>query len=660
MDYRVPSPLAYVCRPMLLCAAALCLPAVTAAAQTAPVEPPATPAITITRPLAVQPPAKPVTRRQRLQAEDAFLKGSELLDKDQPEQAQKQFERAAALDPEKQQYSLATAIAREDVVTALVRKSQVMRSTGDTTGADALLASAAKIDPQNQLVTEHQPSASAPQIEILPNTVASNGKLQTLAPPLALAPDATRQSFHFRADAHEMVRRILLAYGLRTQFTPDVPSASVRIDIDNVTFAEIRPILSQLTGAFFVPLEEKTSLVVKESRENHDQYDHLSVETVYMPGFTTEQMTDASNLLRQVLEIEHVTVNAASGTMSIRTTPAMMRIANYELADLLDGGSEVLLEMKVYSVTRSNARNIGFAAATSLSAFNLYTEEQQILNQYSSQIQTAIANGLIPANTSPIAILGYLLSSGLLSGNSLASSQILGTFGGGITYTGISASTLPTFNFGMNSSEAKQLDQVQLRIGDRQTATFRAGTKYPIITASYSSGISSSALSGLTSAQLAAYGLTSASASSLTSASIPQIQYEDLGLTLKTVPTVLRSGNVSLSVDLKIEALAGSALNGIPVLASRTLTSQITVAPGDTAVLVSSMSKQESRAVSGLPGLAELPGFQSLTSDDTKNLDTTELVISITPRIVREGKSRIASVPLVFPRSATAEARGDD
>ena len=86
----------------------------------------------------------------------------------------------------------------------------------------------------------------------------------------------------------------------------------------------------------------------------------------------------------------------------------------------------------------------------------------------------------------------------------------------------------------------------------------------------------------------------------------------------------------------------------------------ITVAPGDTAVLVSSMSKQESRAVSGLPGLAELPGFQSLTSDDTKNLDTTELVISITPRIVREGKSRIASVPLVFPRSATAEARGDD
>jgi tetratricopeptide (TPR) repeat protein len=663
---RPGTPLRLIAALCLLTAAAVAQNPVTAPASATPPaasQPaPAPGPDTITKALPAQPGSKPISRRQALKAADAFLAGSAYLDKNEPEKAQKEFERAAALNPSKQEYALSAAIARENVVSQMVRKAQIMRSTGNNAGAASLLAAAAKIDPDNQLVTEHLPSASEPLIEIFPNTVSSDsGKLVTLAAPLELAPDQTLQSFHYRADAHEMVRRVLQAYGLKAQFNPDAPASSVRMDVDNLSFQQMLPILQQLSRSFLVPLDAKTALVVKDTRENHDQFDHLSLETIYMPGLSTEQITDVSNLLRQVLEIEHVTVNAASGTMSIRAPKDMLTLANYELADLLDGGNEVLMDMRVYSITKSNTKNIGFAAGTTLSAFNLYTEEQQIMNQYSSQITSAIQNGLIPANTSALAILGYLVSSGLLSSNALATGQILGTFGGGITWTGVTASALPTFNFGLNHSEAKSLDEVQLRVADRQTATFRAGTRYPIITASYSSGITSSQLAGLTSAQLAAYGLTAATAASaLTSATIPQIQYEDLGLTLKAVPTVLRSGNVSLAIDLKIEALAGSALNGIPVLASRTLTSNVTIAPGETAVMVSSMTRQESRAVNGLPGLAEIPGFQSLTSDDSKGLDTSELVISLTPRLVRHGRDRITSRPVLFPRAAAHESSGGD
>jgi general secretion pathway protein D len=123
---------------------------------------------------------------------------------------------------------------------------------------------------------------------------------------------------------------------------------------------------------------------------------------------------------------------------------------------------------------------------------------------------------------------------------------------------------------------------------------------------------------------------------------IPQIQYEDLGVTLKATPTVQKSGTVRMHIELKIEALTGSSLNNIPVLASRQFSSDVTVNDGKTALFVSSLSKSESAAVSGLPGLGELPGFQSATSDKIAESDTSNLVILITPHVVRRRSNIIA------------------
>jgi len=53
---------------------------------------------------------------------------------------------------------------------------------------------------------------------------------------------------------------------------------------------------------------------------------------------------------------------------------------------------------------------------------------------------------------------------------------------------------------------------------------------------------------------------------------------------------------------------------------------------------VSSLSRQESNAITGIPGLSEIPGFQNTTNNNS-NLDVAELAIVITPHIVR-GRTR--------------------
>jgi type II secretory pathway component GspD/PulD (secretin) len=60
---------------------------------------------------------------------------------------------------------------------------------------------------------------------------------------------------------------------------------------------------------------------------------------------------------------------------------------------------------------------------------------------------------------------------------------------------------------------------------------------------------------------------------------------------------------------------------------------------GKSAMLASTLSRSESAAVSGIPGLGELPGFQSTTAEKVTNYDSSELVVLITPHIIRRRSS---------------------
>jgi len=103
-----------------------------------------------------------------------------------------------------------------------------------------------------------------------------------------------------------------------------------------------------------------------------------------------------------------------------------------------------------------------------------------------------------------------------------------------------------------------------------------------------------------------------------------------------------------MQLDLKIEALGTVALNNIPVLAQRQYASTVTVGDGESALLASSLSRTESAAVSGLPGLSELPGFQTATANKTTETDSSELVLLITPHVVRHRRDNIAGPRIAY------------
>lgn len=587
------------------------------------------------------------------------MAGARLLDRKDLAGAQGEFACAATLDPTRNDYQLALTLTREHRVSDLIQQAARARLASHAAQADSLLAEARKVDPANELVLEHPLDAALAE-PLVSRTQVKPAEDQGFAPPIQIMPAAAAIDLHLRGDSRQVMTQAALGYGIKVVFDDSVTSVPLRLDLDGSTYAESMPIMLRMAHLFAVPLDAKTLLVAKDSEETRQRLERQVEETIYIPASTVEQLNELSNIVKNVFDVKQVVVSASSGTLLLRAPEPTLKAVNYTLADLVDGGAEVMIEVKLVSIDKSLSRNIGANPPTQLNTFSAAAELQSFVSANQATITTAISQGaLVPTGSSTQQLVqeaAFLILSGLATDVKLT--NVLTFFGNGLTLFGVSLGSGGTFNLALNSSEARALDDISVRVGDHQTATLRVGSRYPITTATYSSGVSSAttaALAGKTINGVSASSLLSQYLGSGSTGTVPLVQYEDLGITLKATPNVLRSGLVSMHVELKIEALTGTSSNGIPVLTSRAFTSDITVPDGNSAVMLSDLSSTEAASVAGFPGLAQLPGFQETVSDKLKETDSSELVLLITPHLVRRRSASMASRRIVFRSSVPAE-----
>jgi len=81
-----------------------------------------------------------------------------------------------------------------------------------------------------------------------------------------------------------------------------------------------------------------------------------------------------------------------------------------------------------------------------------------------------------------------------------------------------------------------------------------------------------------------------------------------LGLKVKATPTLHPNKEVTLQLEFDIKALAGSSVNGIPVITNRTLTQVVRLKEDETSILTGLLDLEETRTITGLPGFAQIPG----------------------------------------------------
>src|SRR5438270_3937141 len=389
---------------------------------------------------------------------------------------------------------------------------------------------------------------------------------------------------------------------------------------------------SAVTKSFWTAIDEKQIFVAANTPDNHRLFDHLMLRTFYVPDASTPQeLNDLTNVLRSLFDIRFVMQQPQNNTIMVRAPQRTLDAATQFMESLDSARPQVLLDVHAYEVSRTFMRNIGVHIPDQFRLFNIPAAALTALGGQNIQdlINQLISGGGINQanNTAISALLAQLQSQ-----QSSIFSQPLATFGGGKTLTGISLDQISA-QLSLNEGWVKTLDQATLRASQGNDATFRMGSRFPILNASFAPVFNSAAISRVLQ-------------NNSFQAAFPSFNYEDLGLTVKAKPSITSDNTVSMELEINLRALAGQSINGVPVIGNREYKGSISLENGEPAVIAGQISRSETRDLSGIPGLGQIPLLNKITATNTKQTEYDELLVVITPHITRRGVGQNTEVYL--------------
>jgi general secretion pathway protein D len=593
--------------------------------------PPAAPQTLITGPCEPVTAACNPSKSDRKKAKAAFSKALKLEKSKHLDEAYKDFDTAARLVPNNLSYVTALAMTREELVHNHVQQGSADLNNGQEVEAQAEFRGALSLDPDNQFAQQRMQESLgswAPSKTPMLRATEDGGELHA-------EPSPGHHAFHFRGDSKALLTQVAQAYGVTADLDDSVVSRRVHFDIEEADFNTAMRAACAVTGTFWTSLSDHQILLAKESPDNHRLYDRMGLRTFYMNWSTSPlDMNEVVSMLRTVFEIRFLQQRAQSNTLTVRAPMPVLNAITQLIENFGNARPQVILDLEVYEIDHQLTRNIGLHIPDTFNLFNI--PAAALLAASGQNIQSLInqlisGGGINQANSSAI--------SGLLAqlqgqGQSGIFSQPLATFGGGLTFMGLSLDTLAA-QLSLNESWVKHLDHATMRAAQGNDMTFRLGQRYPVINASFAPVFNSSAIS-----QVLQNGSFQAP--------IPSFTYEDLGLDVKAKPTVSGGVHVGLDLEIKLRALAGTSVNGVPIIANREYKGSINLEDGEPAVVASSVTRSEQYTMMGIPGLNSVPVLNKIATTNNKTAEDDEILLVITPHVMNLGDKQ--STELWLPR----------
>jgi general secretion pathway protein D len=203
--------------------------------------------------------------------------------------------------------------------------------------------------------------------------------------------------------------------------------------------------------------------------------------------------------------------------------------------------------------------------------------------------------------------------------------------------------TLPTFtaNALLNDSTTKIIQNPEVRSVDGQPAKLRIGDRVPVATGSFQAGV----------------GVGSTAGSGFVNPLVnTQFQYIDVGVNVDITPRVHPNHEVSLKVSVEVSSVTGqSNIGGIqqPIISQRKLDHEIRLKEGEANILGGLVAKTDTKSINGWPGVSKIPLLRYLFSEDSKSYEDDEILIILTPHIVRMPDWTRANLRALYSGSET-------
>lgn len=372
------------------------------------------------------------------------------------------------------------------------------------------------------------------------------------------------------------------------------PDVKTTIFVKDAAIKDVLALIFKTTQLRGKPLNSSTYLIYPQAADKAKQYEDLVVKSYFLDGQNGKKLQE---MIQALVNPKFIYLDEPSSYITVRDTQDVINVVDrlIEVGDIVK--PEVVLEVEILEVSSDKLKDIGL------------------------QLPTTVTGSLSPLQQTTNGFTGYKLSDLKNLGED--------SFRIGIADPAVIA------NLKYQDGSAEILANPKIRVQNLEKAKVLLGDKVPVITTT-----------------------TNQTSSAVTES----ISYLDVGLKLEATPVVHPSGDVTMDMELEVSNIVREVRSSTGLLTyqigTRSTRTAMRARNGETQMLAGLIKNERRDSASRLPFFGQIPLFGKLLSRENNTRSKTEIVLLITPHIVR-GQAAPATHDAQFVSGSLDQASTD-
>lgn len=399
-----------------------------------------------------------------------------------------------------------------------------------------------------------------------------------------------------------ILNAIAQAAGINVQYDSSFNDRPYSVNLENVTLQDALNQVLLSNNLFFKVLNQRTIIVAQDSLANRTKYEDQVIRTFYLNHADSGEIVQ---LLNQVARLGNQQVNPqiaatkSSNTITVRGTTTMVDIIERLIEANDNPRAEVVIDVQILEVNRRRAKQFGLDLGS-------YSIGAAFSPEVDPRGGTATGGTTTGGTTTTAA--GGALGSPAFNANSISRGISTADF-----YLAVPQAVV---RFLATDNETKLIAKPQLRGSEGSKLSLALGEEIPVPSTTFT--------------PIATGG---ANFNPLTS-----FNYRPIGVNVDITPRVTLEGDIIMDLIVENSARGSDvtvAGTTIPGFVTRKVTTRLRLRDGESNLLAGLLSETERKSMRGFPGLLHLPIISTLFAANEREVDQTDIIMLLTPRIVR-------------------------
>ncbi len=370
--------------------------------------------------------------------------------------------------------------------------------------------------------------------------------------------------------------------GINVTYDQQFQDRTYTVDLDGVTLQEALDQILTANQLFHKVLNARSLIVVPDTPQKRSQYEEQLIRTFFV---SHNDVTELATLLTQVVRAPTLAVqpqivpNTSNNTITVRATTAVAAVIEQVIAANDIPPAEIVVDISILEVNRERAKQFGLN-----------------LDQYS---------------------ISALFSPSNAPGDGGSSSFSANRLSGGVSaadfYLGVPSAVV---DFLETDSDTRLVAKPQLRGQEGSELTLNLGDDIPVPSTSFTA---------IATGGVAVNPLTS-------------FEYRSVGVNVTMTPRVTFNDEIVLDLEVENSTLGPNinvAGQPLPTFGTRKVVTRLRLRDGESNLLAGLLREEDRRSLRGLPGILRLPVIRQLLSSNDNSIKQNDIVMLLTPRIVR-------------------------